>query len=358
MKFRHLLGEAFRDTKSGTSRALTLWFMTSLLVGGLVLFEGFAVKSLIEEANAFRSDGAAITTVIAPNGIDGEACEKLSELPGILASGALRKSDAPIEPVLLPRSPIPAFDVTPGLPSVLGVSQPAAGVVVAADVLIALGQDPGDADFSSSRGEVAVGGVYAYPSDGRRPGFAWAALIPTPTREVYDECWAFVWPSNADLRRFFISTVPTLAFSASGAQVEVSQLNTQLGTNFDGYERFENRVTRFVPVAASMAVLMISYIAVRLRRLEIAARLHDGMSRPQLALLMTAGAASWLVPASLVSAAIGTLLAVTIGGPDGASMAYTGFAIGAASIVSGIVGTLFATSQIRERHLFIYFKER
>ena len=104
----------------------------------------------------------------------------------------------------------------------------------------------------------------------------------------------------------------------------------------------------------------LAFFAVIRRRLEYAAALHSGASKPNIAAIAFVEVAAWQGIGTLI--AFGAIaLAVTIEIPAG-SMPLDVLGITtegpALAFVSGIFGTAIGMLVVRERHLFRYFKER
>lgn len=350
--------EALRNITSGTSRTLPVLTVAVLILIACTLADAVTVGALVRDAREFQLKGASVTTVTAPEGIDGRACDRLDEIPGIRSAGALRSSTSNLDATLLPRSPIPMFEVSPGFLGVVSSnSRSRGGISVPTEVTEALGLRPGDR-LLAAQGPAIIAGTYEYPSDGRRPGFGWAALVPSSNNEIFDECWAEIWPSNEDLRSLLLGTVPTLEYSATGNQVVISQLNTQLGASYDGSSKFSERATLYSPIVATVAIFALSWFAVRGRRLELAAHLHDGMSRAQMQLLVVLEHASWLLPSTLLAGAVGVAYAMTVGAPDSLALAWAALGTQVMALTGGLLGTACSVHLVREQHLFAYFKDR
>lgn len=99
-------------------------------------------------------------------------------------------------------------------------------------------------------------------------------------------------------------------------------------------------------------------MAVRLRRLELAARLHDGTRLLDLVCQVSLESCVWLSFSFLVSWASALIYSSYSGGQDAADLAMTSVFTPAAGFLGGVAGTLVSTVLVRERHLFAYFKDR
>lgn len=359
MRFHGLLSEVWADVSSGTAKAFFFGVVLTLGVAMLLTAEAAVVGRLADESLSFQARGASTLTIVAPSSISGRACEAMSDLSNVSASGALRARDGSVAPILLPANPIPVSEVTPGFLQVVG-SQVSSGngVVVSDEVAEAL-LAQSDKTIATSAGRVFVGGTFAYPSDGRRPGFGWALLSPVAADGAFDECWVRVWPWSDEVQSVLKSIVLKAGYSREGeAQVVQTQLNTQMGQGFDGGRRFSERFTRGAAPFALLLGALIGGVAVRVRRLDYAARLHDGMSKTDVITLGLMETLTWSLP-GLLFALGGSAVAVRKLFPSlGWESALGMYAITGAALVGVLGGALASLALVRERHLFRYFKDR
>lgn len=361
MRMSALLGEAARDLWSGTSRAG--WWAIGW---GLILFvlmgaDSAAVTGLLADAQRYQDEAASIVTVENPRGIDGASCDALSRIAGVRAAGAIREGETPLVAAALPRSPVALFDVTPGFAAVLG--PPARGgevtaatphITVTTDVAEALGVVTGQS-IVSDRGRVQIDDTFAYPVDGRRAGLGWAALSESGIG-VYDECRIATWPTSPALRPVLLTVIAASADPA--ARVTIGQVNTRLGAGFAGDARYRERVTATVPVILVVLAALVGALSARTRRLEIAARLHDGATPSAVCLLMVTEALAWMVPTALGGVAIAGVVSLGVPGPDAAAILARAAVSAAAALAGGVAGVAAAVGLLRERHLFAYFSDR
>jgi len=359
MRLASLLSEAWRNVVSGTTRAGLIGTVFTALLCALTLADAVTISALLRDADEFQNKGASTVTVVAPGAISGAACEALTQIDGVAASGAVRSTQGTLSLTVLPRSPIALRDATNGFVKVIGASRFAdGGVVVSNDVASSAGLREGEA-VDTDRGQVAIRGVYDYPSDGRRPGFGWTALVPVAATGDFDECWLTVWPWNDRVQAFVKGLVISTGASASeNPKITQSQLNTQLGMRFQGAERYVERATRYLPYVAFFLGMVVSALAVRMRRLELAARLHDGASRADLLAQVLVEAAAWIVPATLIAWAAAILYPHLASTPAVQDFGTAQYAAALAGLLGAFAGTLSATALVRERHLFAYFKDR
>lgn len=369
------MGEAARNVASGTARAGVFAAVYGTLLTTLLAVDAAAVVSLADEARRYRSSGAATVTVSLTGGIDGVACEALAKVPGVVAAGALRTAARPVIPAALPRSPLDVYEVSLGFLDVLDAGRGSsvdigksarggertriAGIVVGGEAAELLGASPGT-DLATDRGELAVAASYPYPADGRRPGFGWAALVVFDAATTYDECWLTVWPSSAAVRAVAMTSIAAAAPSAApaDARVQIGQLNTQHGVAFLGFARFSGRSTAIAPLVGVGIAVIAAVVAVRVRRLEFAARLHDGSSRMSVVILALVESLVWLAPSSLIAVASAAAMSVASPPADAAAIVSAAAAASAAALLGGMSGGFAAVCLVRERHLFAYFSDR
>jgi hypothetical protein len=99
-------------------------------------------------------------------------------------------------------------------------------------------------------------------------------------------------------------------------------------------------------------------LAVRTRRLELAAALHARVPKPHLAWQQVLEAAAW-VAAGVAIAAAAVAYAARTGNPDPGDWAFLlGARTLAAAAATALLGALAGVATTRERHLFRYFKNR
>ncbi|WP_155859420.1 hypothetical protein [Cellulomonas sp. KRMCY2] len=321
-----------------------------------VASEVAVVAALEREAEAFKSSGGSVLTVVAPGQIDGDRCESLSKVPGVRAAGAVTvPSDQRITAVALPGAPLPYGYATSGFATVLRVETDGGpGLLLSSDAAQLLGAYIGS-DLRTTGGTTRVSGVYEYPRDGRRNGFGYMALAQVDSAQAFDECWADAWPQNPALRSLLLTVV--LRGNPSGdEQPEVAPLNLTHGLEFDGNTNYRQRITRWAGVALGTLTAMVGFITLRARRVELASALHDRMSRLDLAAIAFFEALTWTAPPVLFTMVASTTYFAREG------ELHVGVVLGAriaALIIAGaIVGVGVALLTTRERDLFLYAKDR
>lgn len=356
MRASGILREAWRNIVTGTARTGLFAALLTVLSAGLVTADLLSVRSITTAAEDYQAAGASVVTIAATGRIDGTACAALARVPGVRSAGAVRTSDAAITAAALPSSTIPVAEATQGFPDLLNADlAPGAGVVLSDQAADALGLTVGDALLTTSD-ETRVVGVYEYPTDGRRAGYGYTAVVPVPDDEVFDECWVDVWPASARTRTLLQTTL--LAGSDEDRSPVVSQLNTTLGASFDGNARYADRVTRH---AAPLALALgggLGCLAVRSRRIQLASALHAGVRKSDLGAVLALEITSWVAPAAIVTASVGAVFAATGETGDASSVIVLASRIGLAAVAASYLGAAAALLLTREQHLFRYFKDR
>ena len=180
---RWVLGEADRTspparrTRSGTRSR------SALVVATLAAAEASTVRPprCAAPPSTARS-GADVLMLQAPGLVDGAACDAIGDLPGVEAAGAIRAVPEPIVAAALPNGSIAGYRSRKARLRAFGVDAADADVALSEEVATSLGLSPGDPLITTS-GATAVRGTFAWPDDGRRFGFSYAALAPDPGGE-------------------------------------------------------------------------------------------------------------------------------------------------------------------------------
>lgn len=356
MRPASVASEAWRNVTSGTAQALQIAVLLGALTAAVVGVDLASISAISARAAAFHDAGGDILVIEAPGLISSRACESLNRTTGVIA-GALRAATGNLVARALPSSSIPTFEITPGLAPILldGAAAPP-GVLVSGALARALGLAAGGS-LDSLTGSATVAAVYDYPDDGRRADFEFAAMLPVGSDRPFDECWARSTARSDDLAPLLLSTV----VPQSGGQSDppkIAQLNGSLGERFDGAGQFADRPTRLLPFMGAGLAFIVSFVATRLRRVELAAARHSGVAASeQWATVMLES----LVPvafAPIVTAPVVAWFVVHAPPTDlGTSL---GLAVGYAGMLglSALLGATIAVLLIRERDLFAHFKDR
>lgn len=358
MRGGSVLREALLNVRSGVTAAGLFALLLGLAVGALAGADALSVSSALHAARQFQQSGGSTLIYDAPGRIDGAACDALGGLSGVRAAGAMLSTEK-IEPAAMAGSRIPAYLVSGGFGgfTALGGAVPADGSLISADVAETLGAAKGDI-IALRSGSVTVGGVYDYAEDGRRPGYGYAVLLPVPSNRLFDQCWVEAWPQIDEVERLLPLTIDPRARVETGQPAaSIHQLNGSLGARYDGASRFDQRVTRFAPLAAAVAAGLLGFVAVRRRRLQLASARHAGVGPAPLLLQSLVETAVWTLAGGAVAAtAVVVLLMLTSPGDAGPVLPVGLRTVAGAGAT--LLGATTATLSIRERHLFDYFKGR
>jgi len=356
---REAAREAWRNLATGTSRAmawaLALFALTALL-GGL---DAWSVKTVVDGAVEYRSQGGAVWVLDAPNLVDGRACDALSGAGAIESAGALRQDSDGLTTATLPRSPIPLFSVTPGFASVVGVQSPSPGVGIwITDSVAARYGTAGSGIISTSSGPVRVDGVFGYPDDGRSGNLGFAALAPSSASdENFDQCWMTVWPADDSAQALARTALAPTADDATLSQVKFYQLNPTVASSFPGLTDFLQRPSRLAPWVALFCAAALGLVASWSRRLEQASGLHAGLPKSFLLQMTVIETAAWALPAVILASPL-VIFVATQAGADNLFVALSGVRPLAAGLAGAVLGSALGVLLVHERQLFNLFKNR
>lgn len=355
LRLREILSEASRNVASGTSRALALAIVASVLGGALASLDVKAVTIIEHQASEYVSSGAATYILSAPAAIDGDQCEILVSVDGIIAAGAIRTTK-PIVPSALPDTPWSALEISSGFPAVVGIQtvRESEGVYLSEAAASSSGLDPGDW-IHTLDGKVLLAGLFPYPEDGRAPVLANAALVPAVgDGGRFDQCWATLWPSSsANLEFLWLS----VTFGTSASAVSIAQLNASLGADYRLDTILAERPTRLLLPVIFTLLLGTGWLSVWTRRLELASAQHAGVSWQAQLLQTTIEAFCWILPTGIaISAVVGASI-VTSSVATVTALASGAWFVGTA-VIAGLLGAVLGSLSIRELLLFEYFKHR
>ncbi|NEN05380.1 hypothetical protein G3T36_05795 [Diaminobutyricibacter tongyongensis] len=324
--------------------------IVAILVGGADIT---SIQQLLEQAQDYHRSGASISILTAEGRIDGDRCDRLTGMPGVRASGALRTTTKQLKPVVLPRSPIPVSDASPGFVAVIGAEVRTPGVLLGPEASKALGLS-GQGSIPTSETRVRVAATYAYPDDGRRPGFSYAAIAPTNSAGTFDECWVDTWPAK-DMTTALLSTMHVS--SDKSKQPAIAQLNPTRGKSFDGNVLFQQRITRCAGACTALGGFVLGLVGVRTRRLSLASALHAGVSRRALLAIVTLEALALVLLSAALIVPIAVLAASTLNGGVSATL-VPGLSAAVPLWLGAFAGASLGVTTIKEKHLFRYFKTR
>ncbi|MGH1524516.1 hypothetical protein ACRAWC_10935 [Leifsonia sp. L25] len=357
MKLSALFREAGRNIATGTTRFALFSVLSAAVFASLVLLDAMTTAGLVASAERFRSSGAATEVLVADGHVDGAACEALTDVPGVMASGALRSTSRKIAIATLPDAPAPAHEVSPGFAALVSDRRGSPGGVLVPDELAdMIGARPGD-EVATDAGPMRVAEVYGWPSDGRRAGFGYAVLSVTNAPGSFDECWATAWPQLPNLRALLLAT-RSPADDASEDKPQVMQLNPTYGASFEGNASFADRLTRAAAPAAALIAAGIGFAGVRMRRLQHTSALHAGLAKGDLVALGLLEAGAWSGAAGAIGVGVAAVGASMVERGDELAVFPSLVVVPLAGVAGALVGVIVATAAMSEKHLFRYFKDR
>lgn len=358
MRLVDVADEAVRNLTSGTTRA-TLF---ALLLAGLCLlltaFDLISVTGMVSRAQAFSERGGSITVISAEDGIDGRVCDSLAEHDGVRAAGALKK-DGDLAFGALPQNAVTLYAASPGYAGMLPASTGSRhdGLLLPASLAQDLGARLGD-PIGTRAGTTRLGGTYEYPDDGRPPGMGYAAIAPASAgAQRFDECWLDAHPTTkATTDLLYTTLVPDLSADISP---QVAQHNASLGRAGDPAADYLARDTRAMPLIAALVGLLVGFIAIWVRRLELASALHTGARRLDQLLTCLLETVAWTAVAVIATLPM-ILYAARSATPaaDHLAVVVAALLIPASCAAGTLLGAAAATGLIREDRLFAYFKGR
>lgn len=368
MHLRDVLTEAARNVWTGVSRPLVLAGVFALVIGGMVVLDVRMLVNANNELEAWRDAGASISVVYADDGIDGAACEALADAAGITGAGAMRTLEANLPLPALPLGSPGHAEVTPGFARLIATaaggsrtihaatpdSLARGGVLLTDSLAATLDRGPGST-MATGAGKAIVAGAYAHPDDGRQSPLTYTVLAQVPAQGRFDYCWAEVWPPDSTTTSLLLATADP---NQPDVEAGLSQLNSTLGTELDPVALYRDRVTRYTPVAALVAGILVGFIGIRLRRLELASSLHAEVTHTALRVQVLVETVAWLLAGvTLVAPAIWFAARLSNPLPPGpiGPLVYAALGGGAAGTLTG---ALLGLALTREAHLFRYFKAR
>lgn len=395
MRLASVIGEALCDIATGTTRAFTLGMLLAVLFAAVAGMDLASIVRIERQARDYVAAGGTTSILDYPGHIDGRSCDRLTQIDGVLAAGAISTAPVKLTPAATPSSTIPAYEITPGAQALFRADHgeddgggdgedSGEGMLLSSEAAEPLGVSAGGRLTTANGETVRVLDVYAWPQDGRQSTLGYAALIATHAGRHFDQCWVRTWPTPSnmsDLLRTSIAdtggddagTADTGAAGAtgtaggssgtgdgSGDKPRIIGLNDSLGSELDSTDLYRRRLTAVTPMAMLVLGFAVAATAVRIRRLELASALHDGV--PRAALLVQHGieTLAWVI-AGIIVASVPIVIAATHGIPAcdlPAVLAATLAAAASATLVGAMAGTGLGVCAIRERQLFVYCKDR
>ena len=381
MRLRGVLDEAWRNLASGTSHACALAMALACLMLLCAGADLASVTSIQRETDEYVASGGSTYAITYEGRIDGAACDRLASLDGVLAAGATRTASSKLTFAALPSTGVPTYDATPGAVAVFAYGDasardmtsgmtsdggadaasavPADGLWLSHDAADPLRVQAGDDVDLRGGASAHVADVFDWPDDGRKSGYSYAAIAPMPLveGETFDQCWVKAWPVPDNIESLL--RIVTTGEDATGRdRPTVSQLNTTHGQRFDAQTAYEGRITVWAPLVAGVGALLVGFLAVYIRRLELASALHCGVPKPALVTQILVETGWWAVAAMLLCSPV--LAWMWLENTDGDALVLTGtlLRVPAAAYAGVMCGALLCACVIREKRLFRYFKNR
>lgn len=398
IRLRVVASEAWRDIRTGTSRVLIVALGFALCAGLLAGLDMVQAAQLIGQSQRYVQSGASTYTLTAAGNVDGATCDRLASLDGVLAAGAVRQNDERLRFAVLPSTGIPTYEITPGAVDIFESSDSVSsggtdgtsgggGILLSRQVADTLGARADGNESLKTEDDTAAGdaageaqssahvrGVYDWPEDGRDSQYSYAAMVPVNSSQPFDVCLVKAWPIPDDLP--MLIRLATLDATNENSQPKVGQLNASLGSQAPTSDGYRTRLTSFAPYVMLAVGLLLGFLPIRLRRLELASALHCGWPRAaqmaQIWLETLAAALGGIVVVLPLFFTVPFVLART-GGSNGETAGGIASAASPADLaalldsmvrvpVAGLAGLLLgafaATALTRESQLFAYFKKR
>lgn len=356
MRLASIISEAWRNTATATTRPLIFALALIISAGGLALADTATLAALHHQAVQFHVSGGSTYILSADRAVSGVACDRLSQIDGIEASGALRTARNRLDVAALPGASIPILETTSAFGDVIGL--PAlriGGIALSPDVADTLGTQRGDTVTLTGDKKVTVNGVFDYPNDGRLQALRYSVLSPVVAEDTFDQCWATIWPPSPDTKNLLNTTITG---DAATSDLAIGQLNNTHGATFDGPALFAQRLTAWAPALSAIAAFILGLLSVRLRRLELASALHARVSRTALLTQLSLETAFWALPAVLTATAATAIASAVLAPESSTEILNVALRSVAIAAPAGILGTIVSGLLTRERDLFKYFKER
>jgi hypothetical protein len=325
--------------------------LAGILVGP-ALFDAMAVTALNNQADEFRKSGGAIRVLTAPGSVTREQCEHLVRTAGFTSSGSVEKGASVTlrQPGL---NALPVYEVSPGFAKLLGIEhRDVAGVYLSASFASELGTAPGK-DLVLSDGVVLVQGVFELPVvQGAAAALNTALIVVVPAVGESSQCWAEIWPTTQELDPYLLNAATP---DAPKGETTIDPLNSSLGQQFNGYEIFSQRPTRFLAYGATVVVFSLGIFFAGMRRLEIASSLHAGAKRSFAMGVIIVEA----LPIGIASLALSFTCGVTLDRQLGLAggLAFP-LALWAVQVALFVGGCALVCSIVQEKTLFALFKNR
>lgn len=345
--------EAWLNVVTGAARTLLLVISIGVSIGVLAWFDLSTVNALQEKAENFSRVGASTLVLEAQGSINGRACDRLTQVDGVRAAGAIRPAVTEVEPTATPGNDLPTYEVTLGFPALLNIDSQGGTLVSQA-----LADDwnlSGGTSLSTTNGRLLVGDIYPFPEDGRSTALQYAILGVDNAAGSYDACWMDVWPPTPRAEPLLWTALATNA--PADVYARLNQLNPTLGRELTAVEEYNERTTRWSPALAFLLTTALVIGLSRLRRLELSFARHLGMARSTQTAQLLLECAFWILPAIAISGAV-VLWQATQTGTIDFSIVLLGARVVASGASGCFIGALLSGLLVSKQSLYTYFKHR
>lgn len=376
MRLRAVMREAGRNIASGTSR-LALAVMISAICSIVCMGADLAqITGLVNASQRWRSSGSSIYEITLQGGIDGASCEGLNSANGVIGAAALRQSTERTYVASLPATGIPTYEASAHIARVFGASTESSGVIMATALAHTYGARAGTVLPLVGGERMRVAATFAWPSDGRRSTYGYAVIEPGNDTKPYDTCLVRAWPVPRDIDNLLRVAVDSASVSdasdtddavdagsgdrsSGGQRAQIGRINTTLGTDAPEPSDFDNRITGYAPIVMLAIAVMVGFVLIRMRRIEIASALHAGCPRSAVLLQLLVEASAAIAGACVICLPVAALATLVLPDADDAVPVIGALCrVPCAMTVGMLVGTTLGALLVRERQLFVYFKSR
>lgn len=147
--------------------------------------------------------------------------------------------------------------------------------------------------------------------------------------------------------------------SSGGQRAQIGRINTTLGTDAPEPSDFDNRITGYAPIVMLAIAVMVGFVLIRMRRIEIASALHAGCPRSAVLLHLLVEASAAIAGVCVICLPVAALVTLVLPDADDAVPVIGALCrVPCAMTVGMLVGTTLGALLVRERQLFVYFKSR
>ena len=171
----------------------------------------------------------------------------------------------------------------------------------------------------------------------------------------YNECWIRQWPRSEPASNLLYAT---LRVGNGQNQAGVVALNKGFDAHYDPYATYMARATRLIPLLAAFLGIAIGVASVRVRRLEYAAALHSGESKPAQLLGICVETLVWAGLATVGSCALIAAYGARMAVGDTALAIATACRAPVALLCAVVLAALASGLCVRQSQLFRLFKRR